>query len=94
MGMRRTALLLASTALVVLLTSGVALATGASQTGTTAAPGTTIVVNSKGDGAKTGNCTLREAIGAANTNAAVDGWLRWMGVERAAPPSGMPSTSL
>ena len=73
MGMRRTALLLASTALVVLLTSGVALATGASQTGTTAAPGTTIVVNSKGDGAKTGNCTLREAIGAANANARVDG---------------------
>jgi CSLREA domain-containing protein len=57
----------------VLLASGVALATDASQIGTTAAPGTTIVVNSKGDGAKTGNCTLREAIGAANTNEAVDG---------------------
>jgi CSLREA domain-containing protein len=88
MGMRRTALLLASTALFVLLTSGVALATGASQIGTTAAPGTTIVVNSKGDGAKTGNCTLREAIGAATPTK------RWMGVRRAAPRSGMPSTSL
>jgi CSLREA domain-containing protein len=34
--------------------------------------GTTITVNSKGDGAKEGNCTLREAIEAANTNQAVD----------------------
>jgi CSLREA domain-containing protein len=40
---------------------------------TTAVPGTTITVNSKGDGTQTGNCTLREAITAANTNAQVDG---------------------
>jgi CSLREA domain-containing protein len=43
------------------------------QVSTEAAPGTTIKVNSKGDGTKTGNCTLREAIEAANTNLKVDG---------------------
>ena len=44
----------------------------ASALSTTAVPGTTITVNSNGDGTKTGNCTLREAIEAANTNAKVD----------------------
>ena len=44
----------------------------ASAQSTTAVPGTTITVNSKGGGKKTGNCTLREAIEAANTNAKVD----------------------
>src|SRR5215218_4174266 len=39
---------------------------------TEAVPGTTIKVNSKGDGRKRGNCTLREAIEAANTNLKVD----------------------
>ena len=62
-GMRRIALLLASTALAVLLAGGAALA---------AVEGTTITVNSKGDGTKSGNCTLREAIEAADTNTRVD----------------------
>lgn len=69
MGMRRTVLLIASTALAVLLILHTNVASAQS---TTAVPGTTITVNSKGDGKKTGNCTLREAIEAANTNAKVD----------------------
>jgi CSLREA domain-containing protein len=44
----------------------------ASALSATAVPGTTITVNSNGDGTKTGNCTLREAIEAANTNKKVD----------------------
>src|SRR5215208_3196733 len=39
---------------------------------TEAVPGTTIKVNTKGDGSKNGNCSLREAIEAANTNTKVD----------------------
>jgi CSLREA domain-containing protein len=69
MGMRRTVLLMASTALAVLLILHTNVASAQS---TTAVAGTTITVNSKGDGKKTGNCTLREAIEAANTNAKVD----------------------
>ena len=67
--MRRTVLLMASTALAVLLVLHTNVASAQS---TTAVDGTTITVNSKGDGKKTGNCTLREAIEAANTNAKVD----------------------
>lgn len=44
----------------------------ASAIGTKAVPGTTITVNSIGDGGAPGNCTLREAITAADTNAQVD----------------------
>ena len=49
---------------------------------TEAVPGTTIKVNSKGDGRKRGNCTLREAIEAANTNSGVDGCAAGSATER------------
>jgi CSLREA domain-containing protein len=48
-------------------------ASPASAIGTTAVPGTTIVVNTDEDESNTdGDCSLREAIGAANTNVGVD----------------------
>jgi CSLREA domain-containing protein len=48
--------------------------TSSSSLGTAAAPGTTIKVNTNADESNTdGDCSLREAIKAANTNLAVDG---------------------
>jgi CSLREA domain-containing protein len=55
------------TLLLPLLVSALALAPG----GATPAHASTIAVNSLSDGADPGKCTLREAIAAANTNAAV-----------------------
>jgi CSLREA domain-containing protein len=71
--MRRAALLAVVGVVVLFYSSPAPAQSNSSSLGTAAVAGTTIVVNSKGDGAKTGNCTLREAIDAANTNLAVDG---------------------
>src|SRR5215203_2265656 len=77
----RRAPLLAVVGIVVLFYSSPALAqsTSAAQSnstslGTAAAPGTTIKVNTKADESNTdGDCSLREAIKAANKNTRVDG---------------------
>jgi CSLREA domain-containing protein len=71
--MRRAALLAVVGVVVLFYSSPAPAQSNSSSLGTAAVAGTTIIVNSKGDGAKTGNCTLREAIDAANTNLAVDG---------------------
>jgi CSLREA domain-containing protein len=71
--MRRAALLAVVGVVVLFYSSPAPAQSNSSSLGTAAVAGTTIIVNSKGDGAKSGNCTLREAIEAANTNLAVDG---------------------
>jgi CSLREA domain-containing protein len=79
--MRRTALLAVVGVVVLFYSSPAAPAqsnsaaqSNSSSLGSAAAPGTTITVNTNADESNTdGDCSLREAIKAANTNVAVDG---------------------